>query len=70
MFDGLGSLFVDVECGGGSRGWPRRSLVFAVVLRVVRRPLAGTRVVWVARSEAKNHDGCNQLVGTAAVLCE
>ena len=56
MLDGFGSLFVDVECGG-RRGWPRRSLIFAVVLRVARRPLAGTRVVWVARSGAKNHDG-------------
>ena len=34
------------------------------------KPFAGTPVVWVARSGAKNHDGCNQLVDTAAVLCE
>ena len=34
------------------------------------QPLAGTRVVGLARSGAKNHDGCNQLVDTAAVLCE
>ena len=34
------------------------------------KPLAGTRVVGLARSGAKNHDGCNQLVDTAAVLCE
>lgn len=34
------------------------------------KPFAGTPVVWVARSGAKNHDGCNQLVDTAAVFCE
>lgn len=34
------------------------------------KPFAGTPVVWVARSGAKNHNGCNQLVDTAAVFCE
>ena len=57
MLDGLGSLFVDVECGGSAVAGPRRSLIFALVLLVAQRPLAGTRVVWVARSGAKNHDG-------------
>ena len=30
---------------------------FAVALLVASRPLAGTRVVGLAHSEAKNHDG-------------
>ena len=34
------------------------------------KPLAGTRVVGLARSGAKNHDGFNQIVDTAAVLRE
>ena len=49
-------------------------LYFLLRLRFVPaallKPLAGTRVVGLARSGAKNHDGCNQLVDTAAVLCE
>lgn len=43
---------------------------FAVALLVASRPFAGTRVAGLARSGAKNHDGFNQFVDTAAVLCE
>lgn len=53
---------------------PLLKLYFLLRLRFVPaaflKPLAGTRVVGLARSGAKNHDGCNQLVDTAAVLCE
>ena len=49
ILDGWGSLFVGFECEGSAN--------LVVILRVARRPLAGTRVVWVARIGAKNHDG-------------
>lgn len=40
------------------------------VAAALLKPLAGTRVVGLAHSGAKNHDGWNQFVDTAAVLCE
>ena len=60
-------------CGMGI-DMPLLKLYFLLRLRFVPaallKPLAGTRVVGLARSGVKNHDGCNQLVDTAAVLCE
>lgn len=57
ILDGWGSLFVGFECEGERRGWTAALANLVVILRVARRPLAGTRVVWVARIGAKNHDG-------------
>lgn len=63
-------------CPGCGMGIDMPSLKLYFLLRLCfvpaafLKPLAGTRVVGLARSGAKNHDGCNQLVDTAAVLCE
>ena len=68
-------LFCDI-CPGYGVGIDLLLLGLFFLLRlrfvpaVLLKPFAGTLVVWVARSGAKNHDGCNQLVDTAAVLCE